>query len=440
MVKKSNSSNKIVRFVFKPIGLYLIALILSFLLFLVMIPFLSAVDNLPETQKAAVGAQNLWRIVGYYGLATIVIAGLTFYKKRYIFVGIAFITYWVLGTVLVIFINSPTDLQSSSVVSLADWNACKEQDSLQQAKSCSFPINTDKGTGSGFGYRDTYIVTNYHVIEGGDKVWTYTSDTGVQEVSLKVWGYSEKDDIAILKVEKPIQSCSLISSDNIPLAETLYAIGWPIGLEGESSITKGTFSRKYTLDGQELIQTDTAINPGNSGGPLVSRCGVVGINQSIIRWSDSQTPAEGLGFAISSSKALPVINNIVENGHEQNIPQAKQSQSKYDTNNYSYGQGYSSGFSASGYDVNGWINARNTTRELFSFWNSNAVGGYDQGKVAIIRDLLVRMSSVVENIVPKLEKGQSLSSEENRLLGEWNGMYSKVTTLIYQVKYPNFYQ
>lgn len=430
MTKKSKKEpQKTFKLIITLIGSFFLALFLSGLLFVIMIPFLIDATNLPDAQQAAIGEQNMWRIVAFYGIATLIITGITFYKRKFIFIGIAFITYWILGTGLVIFINSQESFNSPNEI--VDWNSCREQDVLQQAKACTFSVNTDSSTGTGFAYRDNYIITNFHVIEGGNKAWTYTSDSGNREVPIKLWGYSRESDIAVMKIDTPLQSCTLISSSNLPLAETLYAVGWPNGLEGESSITKGTFSRKVSFENKELIQTDAPINPGNSGGPLVSRCGIVGINQSIIRWSDSETPAEGLGFAISSSHALPIIDGLIKSGSEQGIPSIQESNFYYQD----YDSGNSSDYDASGYDVNGWVNARDETRALVSYWNNVNTGGYDQAKVAQIRDLLARMSSVVENITPKLQAGQSLSSEENRLLGEWNGMYSQVETLSFQLRY-----
>lgn len=432
MAKKKNKQHfNIVKFIIS----FIVAFPCSVVIFLITIPFLNTSNNIATGQVLF----NLIKINVIFAAVTALINLLTFKLNKFKYLGYSFIIYLILGIFLSIFVLSSNTTNNNSqnnnnLTTISDWNSCNEQENLQKAKACTYSINTDTGTGSGFGIENNYLVTNFHVIDGARKIFTFTSESGDKEIPVKLWAYSEKEDLAILKIDQGVSSCNLINSDNLPLAETLYAIGWPLGLSGESSITKGTFSRKIKDGSTEIIQTDTPINPGNSGGPLVSRCGIIGINQSIIRWSDSKTPAEGIGFAISSSHLIPLVKSLIANGSEISLPVSSENSINYQSNNQ--GQNNNQGSNGyTGYDVNGWVGARDTTRRLLEYWNSSAVGGYDQGKVAAIKDLLIRMSSVMENIIPKMQRGVALSSEEDRLLGEWNSMYSNVNNLIFQLKY-----
>lgn len=115
----------------------------------------------------------------------------------------------------------------------------------------------------------------------------------------------------------------MVSSDDLTVGETVLAIGNPLGLEFANSVTKGIISglnRSVSVDtnsdGQpdwvtEVIQTDAAINPGNSGGALVNADGqVIGINSMKI----AQSSVEGIGFAIPTSTALPIMEQLEKDG------------------------------------------------------------------------------------------------------------------------------
>lgn len=210
---------------------------------------------------------------------------------------------------------------------------CKEQESLAKVKSCTYLVQTNLGHGSGFYIPGGYIVTNRHVIEGASKIFTPKDD---KDIPLTLWGYSKDEDLAVLKSPFEATSCEFTDSTKIPLAETLYAIGWPFSPEGESSITRGIYSRSLkAIEGPEFIQTDAAINPGNSGGPLVGKCGIVGINTAKISWSDPNTPTEGFGFAISSNTAKSIVSQLITEGKPTNLPVGKIRIKEY-TPDYNY--------------------------------------------------------------------------------------------------------
>lgn len=201
-------------------------------------------------------------------------------------------------------------------------NKCSVENTLKKAKACTFVVmRDDGGHGSGFSVSPGYLVTNKHVIEGANKLTTWING----EKDLTVWNYSPTMDIAILKLPEDVPTCDWYESSNLKTAETLYAVGWPQSPTGASTVTKGIFSRFNQFDaGLEFIQTDAAINPGNSGGPLLSSCGVVGINTLKESWSNEELPRplEGLGNALSSRILEPLVTDLIKQGKLIEIPKS----------------------------------------------------------------------------------------------------------------------
>ena len=201
-------------------------------------------------------------------------------------------------------------------------NKCSVESTLKKAKDCTFVVmRDDGGHGSGFSVSPGYLVTNKHVIEGANKLTTWING----EKELTVWNYSPTMDIAVLKLPFEMPTCEWYESSNLKTAETLYAVGWPLSPTGSSTVTKGIFSRLNQFDvGLEFIQTDAAINPGNSGGPLLSSCGVVGINTLKESWSNEELPRplEGLGNALSSRILKPLVTNLIKQGELTEIPKS----------------------------------------------------------------------------------------------------------------------
>lgn len=174
--------------------------------------------------------------------------------------------------------------------------------------------------GSGIIYsEDGYIITNYHVIESAitntnAEVTVTLSDE--ESYTATIVGGDEVTDLAVLKIEKDnLIAAEFGKSSEIEVGEIAVAIGNPLGQELAGSVTGGYISalnRKITTDGRtyKLIQTDAAINPGNSGGALVNSKGqVIGINTVKI----GATGVEGIGFAIPSDDALPIIKELIQN-------------------------------------------------------------------------------------------------------------------------------
>jgi len=176
------------------------------------------------------------------------------------------------------------------------------------------------GVGSGFVYDILgHIITNAHVVDGGDKI-TVTFLDGSQYNS-EIIGVDRFTDIAVIKVnEKPrlLHPLTVGDSSFLKVGEGVAAIGNPFGLAG--SMTSGIVSQiGRLLPSQDtgfsipdVIQTDAAINPGNSGGPLLNMRGeVVGINTAI---QSSSGVYSGIGFAVPSNTISKIVPTLIEEG------------------------------------------------------------------------------------------------------------------------------
>ena len=162
-----------------------------------------------------------------------------------------------------------------------------------------------------------YILTNSHVINDGDvEEVTVLLSNGENLESQVLWN-DPILDLAVVKVEKTnLPVADLGNSDNLVIGETAIAIGNPLGLTFERSVTAGIISGlnrsipiSYSESIDSLIQTDASINPGNSGGPLLNAVGeVIGINTAKIQ------SGEGLGFAIPINIAKPIVDEFIEKG------------------------------------------------------------------------------------------------------------------------------
>lgn len=177
-----------------------------------------------------------------------------------------------------------------------------------------------EGVGSGFVVDSNgYIMTNSHVVgDGKAKRINVLLENGETYEAELLWN-DRVLDLAMIKIDaKGLEVSDLGNSDELQVGEIAVAIGNPLGLEFERTLTSGFISglnRSIRVDQHNsidnLIQTDASINPGNSGGPLLNSKGqVIGINTVKIK---SQV-AEGLGFAIPINIAKPIIDSIVKTG------------------------------------------------------------------------------------------------------------------------------
>ena len=169
-----------------------------------------------------------------------------------------------------------------------------------------------------------YILTNSHVVNDGDtKSITVSLYDGSNVEGTVLWSDANLD-LAIVKIEDTgdLVAAELGDSDTLNIGTWAAAIGNPLGLDYERSMSQGIISglnRTITVSSDSyssssttmegLIQTDATINSGNSGGPLLNKNGeVVGINTA------KASDGEGMGFAIPINVAKPIVEQIKENG------------------------------------------------------------------------------------------------------------------------------
>ncbi len=176
----------------------------------------------------------------------------------------------------------------------------------------------EQSLGSGVIVRpDGVIVTNHHVVEGGQEIQVVLSDR--RQFPAKVLLDDARADIAVLKVDPKGERLPVIAIDdaaNVQVGDLVLAIGNPFGVG--QTVTNGIVSALSRTDVgvsdySFFIQTDAAINPGNSGGPLVDMDGdLIGLNTAIL----SRTGASsGVGFAIPAAMVKQVVEAALGGGH-----------------------------------------------------------------------------------------------------------------------------
>lgn len=198
------------------------------------------------------------------------------------------------------------------------------------------------GWGSGFVYKrennDAYVLTNHHVVDGSKSIDVEMSN-GVSTTGTLV-GSDEFSDVAVVKIDASsvLAVAEIGDSEKLRVGDTVFAIGTPVSLDYSFTVTRGILSGKnrlvemksssasndvYSFFGgsreqkstdswyMKLLQIDASINSGNSGGPLANCNGqVVGITNSKLSSSYSQTSIENIGFAIPIEDALEVAENV----------------------------------------------------------------------------------------------------------------------------------
>jgi S1-C subfamily serine protease len=160
-----------------------------------------------------------------------------------------------------------------------------------------------------------HIVTNNHVVEGGNGFRVVLPDGRTFEGQLK--GRDPRTDLAVVKIDGDnLPVVPLAPSLNVQVGDWVVAIGNALGLPGGPTVTAGvvgalgrTITEPNGVGLEDLIQTDAAINPGNSGGPLLNLNGeIVGINTAGFQG------AQGLGFAVSIDTVREVVPQLISAG------------------------------------------------------------------------------------------------------------------------------
>lgn len=194
---------------------------------------------------------------------------------------------------------------------------------IKNTGSSIFLNNSTSELGLGTGMivsENGYILTNWHVAGNKYSNCYVTLENGSVYNGNVTWADSDLD-LAIVKISATnLNYINLGDSDNIKIGEKTYAIGNPIGVEFQRTVTSGIISginrtvkieeNNETSYMEDLIQTDATINPGNSGGPLINAKGeVIGVNSIKIK------EAEGIGFAIPINIIKPILESFSVNGN-----------------------------------------------------------------------------------------------------------------------------
>ncbi|MFC2071284.1 S1C family serine protease [Chloroflexota bacterium] len=219
---------------------------------------------------------------------------------------------------------APTESQAPILPSIADVVA--------KVKPAVVAINTEvvaldifnrprtqEGAGSGWVIRDDgIIITNNHVIEGAESITVTLDDGRTFPVDMDTLAVDPLSDLAVLKIDaQNLPAATVGDSFKLRVGDWVVAIGNSLGRGIRATV--GIVSQQevsipvdqgQTLYG--LIETDVAINPGNSGGPLVNMAGeVIGITSAKL----ASVEVEGVGYAISSNEAMPIIKQLINTGY-----------------------------------------------------------------------------------------------------------------------------
>jgi S1-C subfamily serine protease len=176
-----------------------------------------------------------------------------------------------------------------------------------------------RGSGSGFVWDDQgHIVTNFHVVEEGEKFMVSLPDQ--RQVEAALVGYERNKDIAVLKLGERVSGLTPVAtgtSRDLQVGQKVVAVGNPFGFD--HTVTQGIVSalgRNMPGAGgvtiRDMVQTDASINPGNSGGPLLDNAGrLIGVNTAI--YSPSGASA-GIGFAVPVDTVFRIVPELVTHG------------------------------------------------------------------------------------------------------------------------------
>lgn len=186
-------------------------------------------------------------------------------------------------------------------------------------------VRTNQGTSLGSGViidKRGYIVTNNHVVAGGQAVQVVLADNS--KYTAQVTGTDPTDDLAVVKINVPtdLVTATLGNSSQLRVGQEVLAIGNPLGIT--QTVTRGIISAlgrnvseqsNTAVTIPNAIQTDAPINPGNSGGALVDlQANVIGIPTLTAIDPEFNQPASGVGFAIPSNRVTFIAQQLIQNG------------------------------------------------------------------------------------------------------------------------------
>ena len=214
--------------------------------------------------------------------------------------------------------SAPLNKFATGTIPTEDFSVTSKRVTNSVVNITAFSGNYQASSGSGVIIsRDGYIITNYHVVEGGSEFTVTLANR--QEILAEVIGTDPTTDLALLKVRgNNYDPLTYGDSDKVEVGQWVLAVGNPFNLA--STVTAGIVSAKgrnidiidnaYGIE--SFIQTDAVVNPGNSGGALVnSRGDLIGINTAIL----SETGAfAGYSFAIPANLVMKVVDDLKDYG------------------------------------------------------------------------------------------------------------------------------
>ena len=199
-------------------------------------------------------------------------------------------------------------------------------------------IVTARSTGSGFVYDARGLVaTNAHVVDCCRDVAVILNGRRYEG---RVLGRNDAADLAVVQLNagSNFPSMSFGQANRVAVGDDVIALGFPLNLAGDFTVTRGIVSSERLISGYDFIQTDAAINPGNSGGPLINQRGeVIGMN-TLKRFD-----ADGVGFALSVAEIehrLPGLSSYAAaptpRPHPTAMPQPRSDEATAITNNSTF--------------------------------------------------------------------------------------------------------
>ncbi len=202
---------------------------------------------------------------------------------------------------------------SPSVVQIDVTQRGEQQDPMIRVLGGGGDTPIARGTASGVVFTaDGAILTNNHVVDEALTINVHLRDG--RFLPAKLVGRDPGTDLAVIKVDAHgLTPARFGDSESARVGELVVAIGSPFGLG--YTVTTGVLSAKgrggLGVNAiEDYLQTDASINPGNSGGPLCNLDGqVLGINTMIVG------RGSGIGFAVPSSLAKRVADQILRTGH-----------------------------------------------------------------------------------------------------------------------------
>ena len=180
---------------------------------------------------------------------------------------------------------------------------------VERVKGGVVRVDTAEGNGSGVifdtdGDDGALVLTNYHVVADGGRIGVMVDDADRYRGRLQ--GFDLDLDLAVLRICcGDFQTLPFGEVAEIRPGSEVIVMGYPLGLPGAATVTRGIVSSIRPVGDFEVIQTDAPLNPGNSGGPLLSSSGeILGINTFKVTYAD------GLGFAISARTVRATLPQI----------------------------------------------------------------------------------------------------------------------------------